>query len=90
MHPELALAVADEAVELDERSRVQQKVESLPRKELPTLVLAIDGTALARMRSRIPQLRKPGQLRRSRVVRHPSNRQVHRHAVSSPHLKVED
>ena len=35
--------MADEAVELDERARVEQEVDPLARKQLPALVLAGDG-----------------------------------------------
>ena len=41
-HPELALAVADEAVELDERAAVEEELEPLAREELPALVLPGD------------------------------------------------
>ena len=41
-HVELDLAVTDEAVELDERARIEELLEPLAREELPALALALD------------------------------------------------
>jgi hypothetical protein len=42
-HPEVGAAVGDEAVELDERARVEQRVDPLPGGELVVAVLARDA-----------------------------------------------
>ena len=52
-HPELALAVADEPVELDERARIEQELDPLAGEQLAALVLPLDrvlGTRRARPR----------------------------------------
>ena len=49
-HPELHLAVAHEAVELDERARVEQPLDPLAREQLAALVL-LRGRLLARRRA---------------------------------------
>ena len=42
-HPEVRVAVADEAVELDEAARVEQLLDPLAREELAALALPLDG-----------------------------------------------
>jgi hypothetical protein len=73
VHPELDLAVTDEAVELDERAGIEQEVEPLACEELPALVLARDGLLRARVRRLLRKLPQPGELLCGRLVagRHP-------------------
>ena len=47
-HPELGLAVADVAVELDERARVAQLLGPLAREQLPGLALLRHGRLASR------------------------------------------
>ena len=72
-HPELALAMAHEAVELDERAAVEQQLDPLAREELAPLVLSRDGLLGARVLGGVAQLTEPRELRLGRVVagRHP-------------------
>ena len=48
-HPELGLAVPHETVELDERARVEQLLETLPGEQLSALTLARDVLLAARV-----------------------------------------
>ena len=67
-HPELDLAVPDEAVELDERARVEQQVDALAREQLPALVLPRDGLLGSRVLRLVAQLAEPGELRLGGLV----------------------
>src|SRR6185295_10454921 len=58
-HPEVRFAVADVAVELDERARVEQLDEPLAREELALLALALDrlvGAGVLGLVAEVPQL----------------------------------
>ncbi len=68
-HVELDLAVADEAVELDERARVEELLEPLAREELAALALPLDVPLARRMERLLAQLLEPAELRLGRVVR---------------------
>ena len=72
-HAELALAVAHEPVQLDERAPVEQELDPLTGEELASLVLSRDGLLAARVLRGVAQLAEPGELRLGRVVpgRHP-------------------
>ena len=67
-HLELDLAMPDEAVELDERARVEELLEPLAREELPALALARDVRLARRMERLLAQLLEPAELRLGRVV----------------------
>ena len=67
-HAELALAVAHEAVELDERAGVEQELDPLAGEELAALVLPRDRFLGARVLGGVAQLAQPGELRLGRVV----------------------
>ena len=58
----------DEAVELDERARVEQLLESLPGEQLAALALARDVLLAARVQRLLAQLLEPAKLRLGRVV----------------------
>jgi hypothetical protein len=60
--------MADIAVELDERARVEQLLDPLPRQQLPPLSLAIDGLLVAGVRRLLGELLQPGQLGGGGVV----------------------
>ena len=63
------VAVRDERVELDERSRVEQQVESLARRQLAGVVLLRDArraAALARRGAHLLESREPLRVRRHR------------------------
>ena len=66
-HPELDLAVAHEAVELDERARVEQLLDPLAREQLAALVL-LRGRLLARRRARASALSSSSQRSFASVV----------------------
>ncbi len=68
-HLELHLAVAYEAVELDERARIEELLEALARKQLAALALALDVPLARRMERLLAQLLEPAELRLGRVVR---------------------
>ena len=67
-HPELDLAVADEAVELDERARVEQEVDPLAGEQLAAVVLPRDRLLRPRVRRGLAQLTQPGELLLGRLV----------------------
>ena len=67
-HLELDLAVADEAVELDERARIEELLEPLAREELAALALPRDVLLARRMERLLAQLLEPAELRLGRVV----------------------
>ena len=67
-HPELDLAMADEAVELDERAGVEELLEPLAREQLAALALALDVPLARRVRRLLAQLLEPAELRLGRVV----------------------
>ena len=73
-HAELALAVAHEAVELDERAGVEQQLDPLAGEELAALVLPRDRLLRPGVLRRVAQLAQPGELRLGRLVprRHPA------------------
>ena len=68
-HVELDLAVADEAVELDERAGVEELVEALPGEQLAALALPHDRFPVLRGRRLGLELLEPAELRLGRVVR---------------------
>ena len=68
-HPEVRFAVADVAVELDERARVAQLLGTLAGEELPLFAPARDGLLAARVESLSSQLLQPLELPRGRLVR---------------------
>src|SRR5262249_23160443 len=55
-HPEVRLAVANVAVELDERARVEQLDQPFAREQLPLLTLALDSLLTCRVLRLVPQL----------------------------------
>ena len=67
-HPELHLAVTDEAVELDERPRVEQEVDPLAGEELPALVLPRDRLVGPGVLGGLAELAQPGELLLGRLV----------------------
>ena len=58
-----------EAVELDERARVEQLLEPFPGEQLSALALARDVLLAARVQRLLAQLLEPAKLRLGRVVR---------------------
>ena len=56
-HSEMRIAVADEAVELDEASRVEELLEALAGQKLPTLALARDRALVAGVKGLFSQTR---------------------------------
>ena len=60
--------MTDEAIELDERARVEQQLDPLAREELPALVLARGRLLRARVRRVLAQLAEPGELLLGRLV----------------------
>ena len=68
-HVELDLAVPYEPVELDERARVEQLLEPLPREQLAALALARDVLLARRVERLLAKLLEPAELRLGRVVR---------------------
>ena len=56
VEPELRRAVGDERVQLDERARVQEEVQSLARRELAPRVLSLDADRTAALQRLGPQL----------------------------------
>ena len=60
--------MADVAVELDERPRVEQLLDSLARQELPPLPLPGDGLLVAGVRRLLGELLQPGELGGGGVV----------------------
>ena len=67
-HPELDLAMPREAVELDERPRVEELLDPLARQELPALPLALDVPLARRVERVLAQLLQPAELGLGRVV----------------------
>ena len=67
-HPELALAMAHEPVELDERARVDEQLDSLAGEELAALVLPRDRLLGPGVRRLLAQLSEPGELLLRRLV----------------------
>ena len=67
-HPELGLAMPDEAVELDEGAGIEQLLESLPGEQLPALALASDVLLAAGVQRLLAQLLEPTELGLGRVV----------------------
>ena len=67
-HVELDLAMADEAVELDERARIEELLEPLAREQLSALALALDVPLARRMQCLLAQLLEPAELGLGRVV----------------------
>ncbi len=67
-HPELGLAMADEAVELDERSRVEEPLDALAREQLAARALARDRLLAGGGGRLLAELGEPGELRLGRVV----------------------
>ena len=68
LHPELALPMPDEPVELDERAGVEKQLESLAGEELSALVLARNRRLGAGVRRLVAQLAEPGELRLGGLV----------------------
>ena len=66
---EVGVAVADVAVELDERARVEQLLDPLAGEQLPPLPLPCDRLLVARVRRLVGELLQPGELGGGRVVR---------------------
>jgi hypothetical protein len=69
VHPELDLAVPDEAVELDERVRIEELLEPLAREQLAPLALPLDVLLAPGMKRLVSKLLEPAELRLGRVVR---------------------
>ena len=65
-HPEVRVAVAHVAVELDEAARVEQLLEALAREQLAAFALALDRLRVAGVGRLVPQLREPRELRLGR------------------------
>src|SRR5262249_6870054 len=68
-HPELDLAVPDEAVELHERARVEELLEPLASEQLAALALAYHGLLARGLERLLAQLLEPAKLGLGRVVR---------------------
>ena len=68
-HPEVRLAVADVAVELDERARVEQPLGALAGEQLALLALALDRARAARVARLVAQPLEPVELALGRVRR---------------------
>ena len=68
-HLELHFAVSYEAVELDERARVEELLEALAGKELAALALSGDVLLARRMERLRAQLLEPAELRFGRLMR---------------------
>src|SRR5262249_18982301 len=67
-HPELDLAMTDEAIELDARARVEELLYPLAREQLAALSLTLD-VALTRMVARVAaQFLEPAEFRFGRLV----------------------
>ena len=66
---EVRVPVADVAVELDERARVDELLDPLVREQLPALTLPRDRLLVARVRGLLRQLLQPGELGGGGVVR---------------------
>src|SRR5439155_15101732 len=69
-HPEVRFAVADEAVELDERARIAQPFRPLAREQLAGGALLLDRGLGPCVRHRVALLAQPVELRPRRLVRH--------------------
>src|SRR5581483_4253911 len=68
-HPEVRLAVADVAVELDERARVAELLSALAGEQPALLATPRDRLRAARVERLLAQLLEPLELARSRLVR---------------------
>ena len=69
-HPEVRVAVADVAVELDEAARVEEQLEPLAGEELAPLALPLDRALVAGVGGLVPQRGEPRELVRGRVRGH--------------------
>ena len=69
LHAELDLTVPYVAVELDERTGIEELLDPLPREQLAALALPGDLWLARRARRLLPELREPAELRFRRVVR---------------------
>src|SRR5581483_9470878 len=67
-HPEVRLAVADVAVELDERAGVAELLRALAGEEAALLAALRDGPLAARVERLLPQLLEPLEFPRGRLV----------------------
>ena len=68
-HPEVRLAMADEPVELDERTGIAEPLGTLAREQLALLVLARHRLLRAGVQRLVAQLLEPGELLGGRRVR---------------------
>ena len=68
VHPELDLAVAHEAVELDEGSRVEELLDPLAGEQLSALALTFDVRVTRVIAGFFAELLEPAELRLGRVV----------------------
>src|SRR5437588_10108886 len=66
-HPEVRLAVADVAVELDERAGVAEALDPLAREQLALLTLALDRLGASRMAGLVAERLQPLELALRRV-----------------------
>src|SRR5205085_5527582 len=69
-HPEVRLAMPDEAVELDERAGVAEPLGPLARQQLPCGPLLLDGRIRPGVRGAVALLAQPVELVAGRLVRH--------------------
>src|SRR5207249_1071626 len=67
-HPEVRLAVAHVAVELDERPLIAQPLGTLTREETPLLAPPGNRLLAARVQRLLAQLAQPAELRLRRLV----------------------
>src|SRR5262249_59592760 len=68
-HPEVPLAMAHEAVELDERAGVAEPHRSFPRQEAAPFAPLLHGARAPRVGSLLAELARPVELRACRDVR---------------------
>ena len=61
-HPEVRVAVADVAVELDEAARVEELLDALAGEQLAALALALDGALDRRVERLVAQPLELGEL----------------------------
>src|SRR5207302_7558505 len=67
-HAEVRLAMADVAIELDERPRIAEALRPLPRKQLPRFVLLLDCALRAGVERLLAELLQPGESLLGRLV----------------------
>jgi len=82
-HPELDLAVAHVAVELDERARIEQLLDPLAREQLALAPLPLDGALAPLVARLVAQGREPLELGLRRILGGGHGRSVLISAASS-------